>query len=122
MEPCTNNMAEYNALLIDTKIAGEIGIQNLEVYCDSMLIVNQVCGEFKVCREDLVPYHAAAVELVEEFKSFYIEHVPCSQNAYANTLASHAKSLALRPRGSKKYSSLSVSCIVWIQPLEMLPP
>ena len=43
-EPCSNNVAEYNALLIGMQITDEIGIKNLEVYSDSKLIVNQVRG------------------------------------------------------------------------------
>lgn len=40
MEPSTNNMEKYNALLIGIKIEHEIGIQSLELYNDSMLIIN----------------------------------------------------------------------------------
>jgi len=39
-EPCSNNVVEYNALLIGMQIANEIGIKNLEAYGDSKLIVN----------------------------------------------------------------------------------
>jgi len=39
-EPCSNNVAECNALLIGMQIADEIGVKNLEAYGDSKLIVN----------------------------------------------------------------------------------
>ena len=39
-EQCSNNLAEYNALLIGMQIADEIGVKNLEAYGDSKLIVN----------------------------------------------------------------------------------
>ena len=55
-EPCSNNVAEYNALLIGMQLADEIGVKNLEAYGDSKLIVNQVRGEYEVRHEDLVPY------------------------------------------------------------------
>jgi len=45
-EPCSNNVVEYNALLIGMKITDEIGIKNLEAYGDSKLIINQVRGEY----------------------------------------------------------------------------
>ena len=48
-EPCSNNVAEYNALLIGMQIADEISVKNLEAYGDSKLIVNQVRGEYEVC-------------------------------------------------------------------------
>lgn len=100
MEPCTNNVAEYNTLLVGMKMAHEIGVKNLEVYSDSMLIVNKVCGEFKVWHENLVPYHTATIQLAEKLKSFYIEHLPHYWNAYADALAS--VSLALQPWALEK--------------------
>ena len=33
--------------------------------------------------------------MAEKFENFYIDHVPCQQNAHADTLASLATSLAL---------------------------
>ena len=72
-ELCSNNVAEYNALLIEMQIADEIGVKNLEAYGDSKLIVNQVRGEYEVRHEDLVPYFNA---MAERFRNFYIDHVP----------------------------------------------
>ena len=45
MEPCSNNIAEYNALLIGLQLAQQMGIRYLETYGDSKLIINQVKGE-----------------------------------------------------------------------------
>ena len=47
-ELCSNNISEYNALLIGMQLAEEIGVKNLEAYGNSKLIVNQVRGEYKV--------------------------------------------------------------------------
>jgi len=47
-EPCSNNILEYNALLIGMQLAEEIGIKNLKAYSDSKLIINQVRGEYEV--------------------------------------------------------------------------
>ena len=66
-EPCTNNVAEYNALLIGMQLAQELGVKYLEAYGDSQLIVNQVRGEYEVRNEDLIPYHEAAIKLAEKF-------------------------------------------------------
>ena len=41
-EPCSNNVAEYNALIIGMQLAEEIGVRHLEAYGDSKLILNQV--------------------------------------------------------------------------------
>jgi len=47
-EPCSNNVAEYNALFIGMQFIEEIGVKHLEAYGDSKLIVNQVCREYEV--------------------------------------------------------------------------
>ena len=39
-EPCSNNVAQYNALLIGMQLAEEIGVINLEAYGNSKLTVN----------------------------------------------------------------------------------
>ena len=73
---CSNNIVEYNALLIRMQLAEEIGIKHLEVYGDSKLIVYQDRGEYEVWHEDLVPYHNTTIDMAEKFRSFYINHVP----------------------------------------------
>ena len=74
-ESCSNNVAEYNALLIGMQITNEIGVKNLEEYGDSKLIVNQDSGEYEVRHEDLVPYYNATICMAERFRNFYIDHV-----------------------------------------------
>jgi len=76
IEPCSNNILEYNALLIGMQLAEEIGVKNLKTYGDSKLIVYLVRGEYKVWHKDLVPYHNATTDMAEKFKNFYIDHVP----------------------------------------------
>ena len=91
-EPCSNNVAEYNALLIGMQIADEIGVKNLEAYGDSKPIVNQVRGDYEVKHKDLVPYHNATIYMAENFRNFYIDHVPRPQNVHADALTSLAAS------------------------------
>ena len=44
-ESYSNNLAEYNALLIALQLAQRMGVEYLEAYGDSKLITNQVKGE-----------------------------------------------------------------------------
>ena len=74
-EPCSNNVAEYIALLIGMQIADEIGVKNLKAYGDSKFIVNQIRGEYEVRYEDLVSYYNATISMAERFRNFYIDHV-----------------------------------------------
>jgi len=74
-EPCSNNVVEYNALLIGLHLTQQMGVQYLEAYGDSKLIINQVKGEYEVHHEDLVLYHHVAIQLVNTFEGFYISHL-----------------------------------------------
>ena len=47
LKPCTNNEAEYEALVTGLELAIKMGIQSLHIYGDSQLIINQVEGSFK---------------------------------------------------------------------------
>ena len=49
-ESCSNNVAEYNALLIGLQLTHEIGVRYLKAYGDSKLIINQIKGEYEVRR------------------------------------------------------------------------
>jgi len=76
MESCSNNIVEYNALLIGMQLAEEIGVVHLAAHGESNLIANQVRGKYEVRHEDLVLYHNVTKNMAEIFKNFYIDHVP----------------------------------------------
>ena len=79
-ESYSNNMAEYNALLIGLQLAHGMWARYFEAYGDSKLIVNQVKGEYEIRHEDLVPYYHTVIELANLFDGFYIGHLSRSQN------------------------------------------
>src|SRR4051812_29349094 len=95
-EPCTNNVAEYNALLIGLQLAHQLRVRKLQAYGDSELVINQLCGEYEVRSDDLIPYFNSALQMAEQFDGFYIGHVPHRDNTYADALASLATSLYLQ--------------------------
>ena len=94
-EPCSNNVAEYNALLIGLQLAHKMWVCYLKGYGDSKLIINQVKGEYEVRHGDLIPYYHAVIEMANLFDGFYIGHVSRSQNTKADALAALATMLAL---------------------------
>ena len=55
LEPCTNNAAEYQALITGLELALESGITMLEAFGDSQLIVNQMNQEYEIRKPDLLP-------------------------------------------------------------------
>jgi len=94
-EPSSDNVAEYNALLISLQLAQWMGVTYLEASGDSKLIFNQIKGEGEVRHEDLIPYLYAAIQLANTFDGLYISHVSHLQNTKADTLADLAATLAL---------------------------
>ena len=74
-ELCSNNIAEYQALVIGLQIAIEMGISQLEIFGDSKLIINQVLEQYDVKKEDLIPYCKYAKKLLANFEVITLEHI-----------------------------------------------
>ncbi|MCW5205886.1 ribonuclease HI family protein [Desulfobulbus sp. F5] len=84
---CTNNAAEYRALLLGLHTALELDCIRLEIYLDSELIVRQIQGRYKVKHETLKPLFDEVKVLLAQIKSWSIAHVPREQNKRADQLA-----------------------------------
>lgn len=88
--PATNNTAEYRAFIEGLEMALCHDICCLVVRTDSLLVVRQVTGDFKVKAPALKPLHAKAVGLVKRFPRIHVEHVPRKYNQKADKLADAA--------------------------------
>ena len=110
-KPCSNNITEYNALLIGMHIADEIGVKNLEAYGDSKLIINQVREEYKVRHEDKVPYHNATIHMAERFRTTSIMYLSSKMRMQ---MPWHLSLLLwlLQPEWQRKYSSTAMTCTI----------
>jgi probable phosphoglycerate mutase len=86
----TNNRAEYEALIDGLRKAAEWKPDRLEVYMDSLLVVQQVNGRWKVRNPDLGPLHRQAVQLLRSFRRANLSHVPRERNRGADSLANRA--------------------------------
>lgn len=80
----TNNQAEYHSLRLGLEEAKKLGAREVEVYMDSMLVVNQMKGIFKVKNRDLWPIHEAAKELAKHFNKVTYTHIPRELNKLAD--------------------------------------
>ena len=84
---CTNNVAEYKALLLGLQSALDLGCAKLEIFLDSQLIVRQIQGQYKVKHPTLKPLFAEVKELLAKIESWSVAHVPREQNKRADELA-----------------------------------
>jgi len=80
----TNNQAEYQSLKFGLEEARKLGAQEVEVYMDSLLVINQMKGIFKVKNRDLWPIHETIKELAKSFKNITFSHVPRELNKLAD--------------------------------------
>ena len=86
----TNNVAEYRALLAALEWAHARGHRELHVRSDSLLLVQQMLGNYKVKNAGLQPLHAKARMLAHAIGRVTFEHVGRSLNAHADRLANTA--------------------------------
>jgi probable phosphoglycerate mutase len=86
----TNNVAEYRGLLAALEWAKQHGYKQLHVRSDSLLLVQQMLGRFKVKHPGLQPLHGKARLLAHEIGRVTFEHVGRAHNAHADRLANAA--------------------------------
>jgi len=85
---CTNNYAEYSALLLALHWLSRIKDNNyqIKIYSDSLLLVKQIIGKYKVKSKNLKPLHKKAQALIKNLPAFKFEHIPREKNKIADGL------------------------------------
>ncbi len=86
----TNNQAEYQALKFGLEEAHRLQAKTIYVYMDSLLVINQMKGIFKVKNRDLWPIHQAIKDMLPQFKHVTFTHVPREMNKLADRLVNEA--------------------------------
>jgi ribonuclease HI len=86
----TNNVAEYRSLLAALRYAGEQGYTDLTVRSDSLLLVCQMRGEYRVKNPGLRVLHAEAQRLASGLGRVRFVHVRREDNTHADLLANQA--------------------------------
>ena len=83
----TNNEAEYRALLLALGEAERRGATEVAIFSDSLLLVEQINGRFRIKAENLKPLAREAVLRARAFSKFSIAHVRREKNRDADRLA-----------------------------------
>jgi hypothetical protein len=84
----------YEAVIIGLEILLEMGIHEVDILGDSLLVINQLREKFKCISFTLVPFLNRALELLDQFHEISLEHVPREQNHAANELAQLATGIS----------------------------
>lgn len=80
----TNNQAEYQGLKAGLEAAKEFGVREVDVYMDSLLVVNQMKGIFKVKNRELWPIYQSVKDMLPDFSKVTFSHVPRELNKIAD--------------------------------------
>ena len=86
----TNNQAEYTALKLGLEKAYALGAREVSVFMDSLLVINQMKGIYKVRNKDLWPIHSAIKTQAGKFRKITYTHVPRELNKLADSLVNEA--------------------------------
>jgi ribonuclease HI len=88
--PCTNNLAEYEAVHKGMKLLLEAGAEAVEVFGDSKLVISQLTETYRCESELLFPLWRQCRELMAQFRCINFYWIPRVQNSEANDLAQMA--------------------------------
>ena len=83
----TNNIAEYNGLIAALQWAVDRDLKQIAIKGDSLLIIEQMRGNYKVKNEGLKPLHMKARMLVMQIGNVSFAHVPREKNKDADRLS-----------------------------------
>ena len=86
----TNNVAEYLGLIEALKYCVEKNIMEVDIYLDSLLVVQQVNLEYKVKSKKLQEHYNQALDLINKINNIKINHVKREFNKRADQLANQA--------------------------------
>jgi ribonuclease HI len=86
----TNNIAEYQALISGLEAVAHLHARVIHVRADSMLVIKQLRGEWKVKHVNIKPLHAEARALLAAYDVVDLQHVRREKNTEADALVNQA--------------------------------
>ena len=80
----SSRLAEYYGLKEGLEQAIELGLKKVHFKSDSLMMVNQMNGVYKVKNQDLLQVHADVLKLLENLEAYSFTHVSRSMNVEAD--------------------------------------
>lgn len=96
--PCSNNLAEYEALDVQLISALQLWIRRLRVKKDCKLVIQLINREISLKESALASYRATVQRLDKLFSRIQFEHVPRSHNRLANAPTTLASKVDIRDK------------------------
>ena len=86
----TNNVAEYLGLIAALEYCVENKVNNVKIFLDSLLVVQQVNMEYKVKSKKLQTHYEKSLNLINQIEDIQIHHIRREFNSRADQLANEA--------------------------------
>ena len=90
--PSSNNIAEYEALIVGMRLALQLHAERLTAHSDSQLVVQQFLGEYEAREPVMVQYLQRVRCLARRFLAFELVQINRSANNHADALSKLASS------------------------------
>jgi ribonuclease HI len=84
---CTNNQAEYEALLFGLEILESMAVKYVDAFGDFLLVVHQVSEKYQCLDGPLNAYLDKCLDIIARFDEFSIHHIYRHENSKVNDLA-----------------------------------
>jgi ribonuclease HI len=91
----TNNVAEYEALILGLELCKDRGVKCLNIKGDSDLVIQQLKNKFACKSERLKGYRNTIWAMIEDLDALNLTAIPREQNSQADELAVAASTLSL---------------------------
>jgi ribonuclease HI len=106
---CTNNIAEYEALMLGLKLLKKVGAKQIMVRGDSELIIKQIKGEYAAKHPRLRAYRNVVLDSLQCFTEIDLQVMPRGQNILADGLATSTTTCKIPFHPTRKYT-VEVKC------------
>jgi ribonuclease HI len=83
---CTNNQAEYEAILLGLQILSSMGVKHVEAFSDSLLVMQYVADVFQCFDGSLNAYLNKCLKIIAPFDDFTLQHISRDENTLTNDL------------------------------------
>lgn len=99
---CSNNEAEYDALIVGLKILKKLNAKRISVYTNFELVIKQVKGECQAKHTRMRAYRNVVLDILRLFLDHTLTCVPRTQNVIADSLATTASNLKIPMNSNNK--------------------
>jgi ribonuclease HI len=100
---CTNNVAEYEDLILGLNSLNDLKSRRIVMHGDYEIVINKVKGIFQKNHPRMRPYRNEVLELLEGFTEYDISLIPKGKNMTVDDLATLAIVFKIHIHPNKKY-------------------